>query len=301
MRVICPNCQKTITLADSLAGQSTTCPECAKTLTAPTLMAPETAVMAQPVPPPPTASAAPPTATAAQPDASSGHNFRVALSEKVLRWVGPAALVVLFFATFFTWVGSYSGSYAIFTQSAWGAAFGTFTTDGPIADKVLGMREVDLKAASNASPALIFAILFLLFILPVAIFDIAADHFQVTVPDALQIVWPHRMSFVLIGSALIFLLLSLQLLGGIGLENTAVTMAERKNAPAAPETTEQSTMIATEREIARGIEVNRLGIKRKCGLCVGYWASIFAVAGFGLEMWMQRRGNRQAPAIEVQW
>ena len=311
MRVICPLCQKTITLADSLAGQATTCPECSGTLTAPTMMAPE----------PPSAvtvtTAAPPTASvpssAVTPEhtpppisqtlqgggAGSAHGARLQLSERVLRWIGPAGLFVLFFATFFTWVGSYAGSYPIYTQSAWGAAFGTFTTD-PVGDEVL-KAEGDLRLAASASPAMIFSLLLLIFILPIALLDFARDHFHFSIPDAVQIVWPHRLTIVLVGSGLIFVLLSLQLLGGIGLENTAAVMAEHKFAAQPTGAPEPSTSEATKRELRRAEEVNRLGIKRKAPLCIGFWAAFAAVAGLGLESWMQRRGNRRAPAIELQW
>jgi len=57
-------------------------------------------------------------------------------------------------------------------------------------------------------------------------------------------------------------------------------MADKRTAVAG-ETTEPSTKVATEREMRRGIEINRLGLKRRTGLCVGYWAAFAAVAGFG--------------------
>lgn len=307
MRVICPLCQKTIALADSLAGQTTTCPECRGTLTAPTMMAP---------PPPPTAATVAPTSpsTAVAPAPApppvaptlpnggagvGGRGARLQLSEPVLRWIGPAALFVMFLSTFFTWVGSYVGGYPVYTQSAWGAAFGVFGTD-PGGDEVL-KAEADLKAAANASPAMIFSLLLLLFVLPIAVLDFAKDHFQFSIPDAVQIVWPHRLTIVLVGSGLIFVLLSLQLLGGIGLENTAAAMAERRVTPTTPEPTEPSTKTVTERDLRKGVEINRLGLRRKLPLCIGFWAAFAAVAGFGLQSWMQRRGNRRAPAIELQW
>jgi hypothetical protein len=310
MRVICPLCQKTITIADSLAGQTATCPECSGTLTAPTMMTPPPAsAVTVTTAAPPTASVPPsavspehtppPISPTLQESGAGGRGTRFQLSERVLQWIGPAALFVLFFSTFFTWVGSYAGSYPVYTQSAWGAGFGVFATD-PVGDEVL-KAEADLKKAAGASPAMIFSLLLLIFILPIALLDFAKDHFHFSVPDALQIVWPHRLTIVLVGSALIFVLLSLQLIGGIGLENTARAMAEARVTPTTPDATEPTTKTTTERDLRKFVEVNRLGLKRTTALCIGFWAAFAAVAGFGLESWMHRRAGRRAPAIELQW
>jgi hypothetical protein len=116
----CPSCQKDLTVPDEYAGQLMKCPLCQNTFQAPALpppVAPSPAPPPAPAPyavtppppaPPPEAPpmkketpAAPPT-----PPVSTGdyaHTRTIWISPRVMPWVAPAALLIAFLLTFFTW------------------------------------------------------------------------------------------------------------------------------------------------------------------------------------------------------
>src|SRR5205823_12701853 len=50
--------------------------------------------------------------------------WTIRLNEKVLRWVVPVCLVLIFLLQFFTWVEIAPGGIPALTQNAWQAAFG---------------------------------------------------------------------------------------------------------------------------------------------------------------------------------
>jgi hypothetical protein len=163
MELLCPNCQKKLTVPEQYAGQMMRCPLCQGTFTVPTLpsavpaaespepfgsfvpppapksetygVAAEPVPSAAPLPPmssetPSAASAAPSHATASAPSLpssppSAGYsNIRAcSINPQVVPWLAPGGLVLAFILTFFPWISAHSAS-------AWGIAFGMKTKDG---------------------------------------------------------------------------------------------------------------------------------------------------------------------------
>src|SRR5438445_11337208 len=141
MRITCPHCQKSVVVADGSAGTPTPCPLCGHIFTPPALAG--AALDLRPAPPPaaplyeppasPTASrpvaaaAAPPAIHAPAADSTAPRPCcRCVLSRDVVQWLTPAGLVLTFLLTFFTWVAAAPAGFTMFTQSAWGAAGGSF-------------------------------------------------------------------------------------------------------------------------------------------------------------------------------
>lgn len=158
MNLLCPNCQKMLTVPEQYAGQLMKCPLCQGTFTVPTLPA---APPPPPPPPPPPSQpdiyrfqdpnppAPPPSMTPGystpviQPSAPAvppppppppppplppGEYTRKAtiwFSPKVLQYVPAVAMVLLFILQMFPWVGVYFGGYSVVTQNAWGAMVGS--------------------------------------------------------------------------------------------------------------------------------------------------------------------------------
>ncbi|MFL5329802.1 MAG: hypothetical protein ACJ8C4_12895 [Gemmataceae bacterium] len=328
MRVICPHCQKTISVTDTAAGQPTPCPECGNIFTAPTLMAPEPAPVATAAAPAPSGggvtvtAAAPPSASSStatlapehtpppiSPDLQSAgpplvHAARFTLSKRVIRWIGPIALVILFFSAFATWIGSYAtgaSTHPIYTQWGWGTISGGFTSD-PIGEKTFG-REQELMEQRSFDGLSLLAWLLVIFLIPIGLLDLFRDYVNFAVPDIIQRIWPHRLTVLAATSLLIALIFTLRLLGQPGLESAASAAAEKHTAPATADVAkvEGSPTLSLERDLRRGEEFNRYGLRRTAGLWIGYLASLVAVIGFALEWWLDRRGKRRAPAVEVQW
>jgi hypothetical protein len=162
MNLLCPNCQKMLTVPEQYAGQLMKCPLCNGTFTVPTLpasapappppppplpttpAAPDIFGFKDPLPPPPTTAPAPPPApgfTAPAPGPSlpppppplppGEYTRKMAtwLSPKILQFVPPVALFFVFIFQFFTWVGVYPGGYAAATQNAWQVIWGGASED----------------------------------------------------------------------------------------------------------------------------------------------------------------------------
>jgi hypothetical protein len=157
MELLCPNCQKKLTVPEQYAGQMMRCPLCQGTFTVPTLpsavpaaespepfgsfspppspkaetysVAAEPAPHAAPLPPisketPSAASAVstPPSTPAAplppSPPSGGYSNIRAfSVNPQVVPWLAPGGLVLAFILTFLSWISVYSAS-------AWGIAFG---------------------------------------------------------------------------------------------------------------------------------------------------------------------------------
>src|SRR5438874_2691530 len=135
MKLLCPSCQKELTILDQYAGQQMKCPMCSATFTAP-------AIAQAPVPPPPPAPtpsptpefSAMPSPTPPPPPEPTGPtdytmHCTVWFSPKVIAYIAPISLFLTFFLFFFTWTGSYAGSYALVTQSGAQTMFGWYSYD----------------------------------------------------------------------------------------------------------------------------------------------------------------------------
>lgn len=308
MRVTCSHCHKIVTIDDKSAEQAVPCPLCGNIFTAPSLMnalPDEPKPVAAPAPPPPVvpvtpAVISPPRSDSTAQQTAPAGGMRFTVKQKVVRWLGPVGLVLLFFLTFFNWVGAYPGGYAVYTQSGWQTMTGGFTTDA--ANDEVFARENELGKASSFSTSMLFMLLLLIPAALIAAADLAEEYVTFAVPDIIQKVWPHRLAVLSIISLVIFGLLTARCLTGLGIETAAPTMAENmvpppKADPSSPETTKQKTI----RDLKRAEEIARLGIRRTWGWRFAYAASALAVIGYGLELILQRRGRRPEPVIEVHW
>ena len=308
MRVQCPHCNKDVTLPNDKAEQATACPICGNVFTAPALMnaqpdesPPPTPPVRQytppipppaaaPVPPPPVAPVTPPDSSAWEPCC------RLTISKRIVHWIGPIALVLLFVLSFFTWVAAAPGGYPVYTQSAWGVLGGGFSAD-ITGEKVLG-READLKGHVGFSFLMFIALIVLIPMVLIGLGELLEKYHKVPVPDAISHLWPKRLPILAGASLLIFVLLSMQLIFGLGLESATTVMAEnRYAAPNETETSEQKML----RDLKRAEEVSRLGVRRTGWLWLAYLASAAAAVGFALELALEHRGDRSDPAIEFKW
>jgi hypothetical protein len=157
MELLCPNCQKKLTVPEQYAGQLMRCPLCQGTFTVPAVPSTAAAEAAEPIgfftPPakpetsgisaespaaaaptlPPISSetpsaatgAASPSAASAPPSTPAAGYSRVCtmkFNPQVVQWL-PLGLVLAFFLTFFPWIGATVGSVSI-SINAWGLGFG---------------------------------------------------------------------------------------------------------------------------------------------------------------------------------
>jgi len=93
----------------------------------------------------------------------------------------------------------------------------------------------------------------------------------------------------------------LQMLGNMGLEVSAATLAEERN-PAPTDASSENAEARLLRDFKRAEAVSRLGIRRTHWMCLAFLATIVATGGFALELLLERRGkNKPDPRVEFHW
>ena len=139
MEFLCPSCQKMLTVPDQYAGTKMKCPLCSAAFTAPSLPShASTPTGPGPFPPPsppaPSVPLPPPMSSdrTTPPSLPTGEYRRrvgLSLNPRVIQWIAPAALVLVFLLQlFFSWVGMYPGGHPVAAQGAWTSAFGYYSS-----------------------------------------------------------------------------------------------------------------------------------------------------------------------------
>jgi hypothetical protein len=326
MNLLCPNCQKMVTVDEQYAGQLMKCPLCAGTFTVPALPPMPTAGASTAQPPPPAggygfappepAPAAPPRPgpasdaadkapapespgkAPAAPPAGYTHTLTIWLSPRVLPWVAPVSLVLIFFLLFFNWDGIYPGGYSAYTQSGWQGVWAGFTKD-PVGEKLMKLDEA-LHENIHVSWLIILYLLVFFPLLALAVAAALLPHLhQVKLPAAVQPFMPWR-SAIVGGLALVaFLLLVLQLFSGLGLENAAISrvdtdLADARGNAKTPE--EKDTF-----EMERGAALGALNLRRTVWLRLVVLFTLIAVVSAWLDFWLTRRGAKPLPRADLSW
>jgi hypothetical protein len=345
MNLLCPNCQKMLTVPEQYAGQLMKCPLCNGTFTVPAL--PQTAALPPPVapgppPPPPapevyplrhepepvvppapppapgtfqpepaqpfadlqgppvprdaTTAVPPPPAPPPEPSAGYQRTLTVWFSPKVIEWVAPVAVVLVFlFQIFSPWLGIYLGGLPAVTQSAWGAAFGSYTADGELEDQT-PVKEDAGKPGVNW--LMIFYLLpFVFIVLPVTVGCVVLKFVNVKLPPAVEQLMPWRWGIVAAANLFVFLFLALQLLPGVGfsLESKAHKQIDNQI-----KELKDRGMSAKQAEIMREMKYDTL--HRTVWLKLSVVLHLLAIFSAGFMFWVGQRGtSRPLPRLELMW
>lgn len=313
MRITCPHCQKSVVVADASAGKPTPCPLCGNIFTPPALAGSALDLPPEPLPPPPAPaySPTPPSPTASRPVAatttppaaapspapqSTGLQpcCRCVLRRDVVQWLAPAGLALAFVLTFFPWVACAPAGYTIFTQSAWGAAFGSYS------ESIIGNEFVEKRGAllTKWSGWNVFMILYLLALVvttALAIGDKLVPK-TVVIPDVVRPVWQQRQMVVNALCVVLFLLLLIFGAFGFGLERAAAKSAEETVAPVVvPDGSAPTAKQVQIHDLNYALEVNSYGLRRTWWFRVAVLAQLTAAVGVGLMYWLDRRGMKPEP------
>ncbi|MBO0700206.1 MAG: hypothetical protein J2P46_17535, partial [Zavarzinella sp.] len=240
MRLLCPFCQKAITVPDSEAGKAVPCPECGKEFAAPQLPTPYQPAgngPRSPAPSPPVPETylhEQPTAVTQLPQIEqelSGYERMVsaALDRKWLRWVAPAALTLVFLLTFFSWDGMFPAGYGAYTQNAWQALFGRVSADAVAEAEFNKKADLDERVHSNWWLVLFFFFLFLALV--VAWAEPVVELAKINLPEEVRKAWQFRSVILaaLTLASLMFLLA--QWASGFGLQRAVYDKIESDFAP----------------------------------------------------------------------
>jgi hypothetical protein len=312
MNLLCPNCQKMLQVPEQYAGQLMKCPLCTGTFTVPALPTPPPAPPPMPAPAPADNlgfSAEPSGAPAHRdlgvpsgpPPAGYMHQRSYTFSPRVIPWIAPLAMLIVFIALFFPWVGVYPGGIGAVTQNGWNAAFGGYS-ESTIWNKYYVKDEPeDLKIPPKdlgAGVLLVFCILFLLPGLVVALIATLMHQrlIPVELPPSLTNYWSYRPLLVtLLGlGALVFLIL--QLASGFPLENETRRVAEKRVTKPEGKPTEEDEQ---KYQMDVGREVGKYNLQTTTWLKVSVVLLALAVIGALLDYWLERRGAQPPPRIDV--
>jgi hypothetical protein len=243
MELLCPSCQRRLTIPDQYAGQLMKCPLCNNNFTAPALApVPGAAIYTPPpaAPAPGPASAAPPPVPgandfAAQPPQKAPaltpvlpvdytHQWSVWLSPRVLSWVPSVALFLIFVLSFFTWIRIGPSAVPAATQTGWQAAFGSLHKDPDLTKEDPATK--DLSPGVNV--LLIFYLLLLVLLVVVSVAAVVLPLGHAALPAGVRRLMPWRWALVSGLGLLALLLLVLQLLVGFSLEGKARAAVDRE-------------------------------------------------------------------------
>ncbi len=339
MNLLCPNCQKMLTVPEQYAGQLMKCPLCAGTFTvpalppAPAMSEPEPRLPPAPPPAPPTSPPAPsfspsdtyglkqepvstplppppapppaPASTAPEsitPEPTPGPSKSVTLppvgytrtrtlwfSPKVLQWVAPVCVVLIFILQiFFTWVGLFPGGVAAFRQSAWQAAFAQ-------GDPNNNLKEIAQVPEVGASVLSIFYLFLFLPTLVITIGVIILPYLKLPrLPSWLEQLMPYRWGLVAVANLLVFFFLVLQLILGFDLESVWAKKVDTD----IPIVKDANSVEKDLTEARRGIKLGFLA--RTAWLWLAFVLHLVVITCAGLTYWiLQRSPNRPLPKIEL--
>ena len=336
MNLLCPNCQKMLTVSEQFAGQLMKCPLCAGTFNVPGLPAaappaplvapamtppaapPETyglqheaippqtpahlhteapAVMApSPTEGMPLAPLPPMTSAESLPSSSIGYkkSRTIYFSPRILQWLAPAALVLVFILQFFPWVGIYPGGVAAVTQNAWQAAFNSYTPDGDLDEVVKTEFEKEKMGVSTLT------IFYLLLFIPTLLITLACPlltTFNVKLPGALQGVFPWRWGIAAALNLFVLLFLALQLLAGFSIESIVKNSVEKQLEEQFK--TDKSTKAQKMKELSRGTSVGSL--TRTWWLTLSVVLHLVALLSTAILSYVGHHPNRPTPRLALEW
>jgi hypothetical protein len=245
----------------------------------------------------------PPTQVPAPLPGDYTHRWSVHVNPHVLPWVAVAAVLGVFVLSFFPWVGRYPGGVPFVTQSAWQAAFGTESVDEEAKKlkKLPSAMRLTGSAANEAGPAASgIMIAYVLLLLPTLLLTVAAAVWPLLplpLARALQRLRPWRWGLVTASALLALVLLVVQEASGFSLENRVAAEADRSATK--PPATTTAPAEARQQALDRGLRLSQLRRTAALGWATGLNALALVCAL--LVFWVERRGARPLPRLDVLW
>jgi hypothetical protein len=236
----------------------------------------------------------PPPAPPPEPSAGYQHTLTVWFSPKVIEWVAPVAVVLVFLFQFFPWLGIYLGGVPVVTQSAWGAAIGFYSSADRDLEGKTPVKEEDKPGASWLTVFYLFPFVFI--VLPVTVGCMVLKFVNVKLPPAVEQLMPWRWGIVAAANLFVFLFLVLQLFMGFSLESKAHDQIDKQ----VKEMKEKSSIPAKQAEIIR--ETGYDTLHRTVWLKLSVVLHLLAILSAGFMYWVGRRGtSRPLPRLELMW
>jgi hypothetical protein len=240
----------------------------------------------------------------APPPSSSGYAYTISasLSPQIVPWVAAGSLVLVFFLSFFPWVGRYWGGTGVVTQSAWGAAFGGYSSDDVFESNTDWTRKSKDDEKPGAGALMIFFLFFGL--IPSLLATLAAAGLpwlktRYKMPEQVALVEPWRWLIAGGTTLLALLFLFLQLATSFSIESRT------RDAVAASLAKARITANAGDQkwiDLKEARDLAATGLRRTAYLRLTFLLLILAAACSAAAHWLEHRGpGRPLPRIDVLW
>jgi hypothetical protein len=259
-----------------------------------------------PVPPVPSSAPPPPT--------GYGNTFTIWFSDKVLQWVPPVALVLVFILQFFTWVEVAPGGVPAVWQNAWQAAFGSSTQDRDMSDIFPILKASEVKKINESredknkevvtEPSASWLTLFYLFpfflVTLVATLAVAALPFvKVQLPPQVQQLMPWRWLILTGLNVLMLIFLGMQLFLNFDLESRAKEWIDNQPSVKNRDELKENKQIK-KADMQRGEMLEWL--QRTTWFRLVVLLHILATLAAALVYWVEKRGPaKPLPRIDLMW
>jgi len=316
MRLLCPFCQKAITVADSEAGKAVNCPECNQQFAAPQLFTPSPSVEPQvektsfPVPPAvpetytpePKLDAPPPRLPDLPlPDRElSGFAKMVSfpIEPRVVRFIPAAALFVVFVLTFFSWNGLFPGGHSAFTQNAWYGAVASMSRD-VVAEDELKLMGDELYNRLRTSWFLVPFLILMFPALALAFGGLLVEILKVKIPPNLQSIWRFRPALLGLFALMMLLFVLAQWGSGFGLQKAVSEKIEERNAEKKAQANTPEKLQRVEMTVA--MDKESFPARTTIWLRFAILANLIAVLAAATETCLMLRGNKPPPRVGFMW
>ena len=317
MEFLCPSCQKMLTVPEQFAGQPMKCPLCGNAFQAPSLAPQPIAQPSAPVaethtysvaaepephsapPPPPKSPPSQPREAASErvpksgvgasptPQGEYGRKFTLQLKPQWLPYIPAGALIIVFFLTFFSWVGAYPNGLPLYHQNAWQAAFNSVSSDYD--DYVLKGEKASVSLLT------LFWLLIFLVLLVISVAVVTVPRWGGKLPPAIRRHWDSRMIIICgVSLFLLFLIIILDL--------TRFPLEDKLTSWAKEQVTAVEDKDKKSYEFQLSRNIGALGLQHTNAFRLVFFLLLITVICALLEYWMERRGpNRPLPRIDILW
>lgn len=338
IKQICPHCLKPVSVPDTAAGATTPCPECGKVIpvqarynpvvapappvvtSPPALANPEPVPMstAPPIPAPPPGYVPAPASTQLEPSlpptppmpvapAGYSRSVGIAFSPRIIAWLPALCLTMTLVATFFSWVGAYAGGYPVYAQGPWAAMWGTVSRDALLEAAVRDQIPDGGAWLDQVRSDWEFVLPYLVCLALATAFAWGERGFANLDKDKLPpllkwvtAVWPYRIIVITLLAALAFILITVQVINGFGLERAARQNVAKRFEDARAKAGVSASALARIR-FEEEQELNKYNLQRTSWMYLGLGLHLLAVLAMVARVGFDARGNKPPPRIVIQY
>jgi len=214
-------------------------------------------------------------------------------------------MIIVFILMFFPWVGYFPGGMPVATQTAWQAAFGSYTDDPDLAkDPPVSNADHKDQIQPGFSVFQIFFVVFFQLALVAALGVAVLGVVALPLPAIVERFWPWRWAKVSALALVAFLFLVLQLVGGFNLAKgirDRIQTIGAEHAKTVEANSDPAAKVAAKKEAQSETGLHADAVRYTCAFWTSFWLTLLAVICAVWTYLLSRRPSRPLPRIELVW